>query len=116
MTIRAFLVWLLLFLSGSTLWMFGTGPMWVAGYAVIFVAFVISRLPWSLRTAGVARHRSGVWRALSFMNILPMFVAGWDINRPSQSTVLKVVYLSVACAAVAINAYRAFARVESRAA
>ena len=116
MTTRGFAVWLVLFLSGSSLWLLARGAMWFVGYALILIAIVWSNSARCWRPELVGRGRPAASAALVFLNVLPMFVAGWDINRPSQSAMLRVVYLLVAGAVVASNAFRTFSRVESHAA
>ena len=116
MTTRAFFFWLLLFFSGSVLWIFATGSMWLVGCVLIAVAVFLANSPRTRRRQPLHVGRPRVAAALIFLNIVPMFVAGWDINRQSRSAVLTTVYVIVACAVVTSNAYRTFSVVESHAA
>src|SRR5262245_58204745 len=98
---RGFWFWLVLFVSGSVLWLWPLPWAEMMGRLILFVAVFIGVTAPSWRTE--ARFRTP--RALvvvQLANMMPMVAIGWSPNRTPAQT---AIYLVTAVAVLAINAY-----------
>jgi len=103
---RGFWFWLVLFVSGSVLWLWPLPWAETMGRLILFVAVFIGVTAPTWRTEARFRTPRTVV-GLQFANIFPMFILGWS---PSPSPSQKVVYLVAGVIVLAINAYVGLSR------
>ena len=103
---RGFWFWIVLFVSGSVLWLWSLPWSEMMGRLILYVAVFIGVTAPSWRTEARFRTPRAVV-SVQFANLFPMFIIGWS---PSPSPSQKVVYLVAAVIVLAINGYVGLSR------
>jgi len=101
MRARGFWFWLVLFVSGSALWLWPLPWAELMGRLVVFLAGFIGVTAPSWRAEPYFKTARAVV-SVQFANLLPMFVIG---SLPNRTPLLTAIYLVAGVVVLAINSY-----------